>query len=933
MPSRPTLVGRDAELAVLERALEALGDGRAAGVALLGEPGIGKSRLLRELAARARSRGHLVLEGRVAELERDVLYGLWVDALDDHFDASLPEEERVALAVALPAARRALGRDASATVERHRVARAIRALLARLATPRPVVLALDDVHWADPASADVLALLLQRPPKVPILLALALRPGRAPAVEAALGRGDAVAVELGPLSREAAEALLPSTLTRAARARVYRESGGNPLYLEALAGARGTAAAPVPADGVPRAVMAALVGELLALPEPAQVVARGAAVAGDPFDPAIAAAAAGVPEAEALAALDVLAEADLVRPAGARRFAFRHPLVRRAVYESAGGGWRLAAHARAAEAQPSTIERAHHVERAARPGDLAAADLLVDAAQQTASRAPATAADWYGAALRLLPDQHPRRAGLLREQARALWSAGRVVEAREVLRQAVELLPVAATGERVELVVMLAELEAIWTQQPEQAWRRLEREREALGDLAPGPAAALTLGLAAARAEGGDHRAGEALAEQARELARAAGDRVLEAAAAAAAAESALVALREDDPVALAAVDARIAEADRLVTALADDELGGRLDMLLSLAVQRLVAGDATAALAAADRGLRLARAGGQGVLGSAFWCARGLVEQELGRLDAAEADVDEALESSLLSGITEVAYWAHVQWSWLALARGNVEEALEHGQRAWDLLGTRPASQAGFTVADARLAAGDPAGAVAALEAFGWVRGELWPLDRLKAADVAVRVLVAAGRPDEAAAWAPRIAAEAGGRRTGLAGAIAARARATALLAAGEPAAAEQAALAGVTGPPLWAARCRTAAGEALAAAGRAQAARRELRAAAAALDTCGAWRDRDAALLALRRLGDRPRPARPAPAGGDELGALTRREREVALLVGEGLTNAQVALRLQLSEKTVEKHVSRVLAKLGLASRAGIVRLLAQV
>jgi DNA-binding CsgD family transcriptional regulator len=133
-----------------------------------------------------------------------------------------------------------------------------------------------------------------------------------------------------------------------------------------------------------------------------------------------------------------------------------------------------------------------------------------------------------------------------------------------------------------------------------------------------------------------------------------------------------------------------------------------------------------------------------------------------------------------------------------------------------------------------------------------------------------------------------------------------------------------------------LWAGRCRTLAGAALVAAARADDARRELRRAAAELERCGAWGYRDGALRVLRRLGDRPRPARRSVHGGRDvdgpLGALTPREREVALLVGDGRTNAQIAAGLHLSESTVEKHVSRVLAKLGLSSRAGVIRLLAE-
>ena len=163
----------------------------------------------------------------------------------------------------------------------------------------------------------------------------------------------------------------------------------------------------------------------------------------------------------------------------------------------------------------------------------------------------------------------------------------------------------------------------------------------------------------------------------------------------------------------------------------------------------------------------------------------RGFVAHELGRLDDAEDDEEEALEAALISGNVPVAYWASIQCSWIALARGRPDDALARGQAAWDLLGAHAGSQAGFSVADARLAAGDPAGALAALEAFGWVSPQLWTLDRVKAADVAVRALLALGRLDDAAGWARRAPVECGGRRTGICGAIVAHAEASVLLAA----------------------------------------------------------------------------------------------------------------------------------------------------
>jgi DNA-binding CsgD family transcriptional regulator len=960
--SAPPLAGREAELLMLERVLEGTGAGRSRAVGITGEAGIGKSRLLGELGRRAAERGHLVVAGRAAELERDVPFALWVEAFDDHVArvwgealGGLGDERLADLAVALPAVRRVAGVEPAVTGERHRVARAVRGLLELLAAVRPVTVLLDDVHWGDPASLEVIRLLLHRRPEGAVLLALAARKGRAPAVEDALdgaARDDGADVlEVGALSREAVDALLGPSVGPAARARLFRESSGNPFFLQALrsagSAAAGARAAPG-AAGVPRAVAVALDGEVSRLEAEPRLLVRGGAVAGDPFEFSIAAAAAGMGQEEALTALDVVLAADLVRPTDQPwRFGFRHPLVRRAVYEAAGSGWKLGAHARAAEALAArgatATERAHHVARAAQPGDMAAVELLALAGEQTALAAPATAAGLYGAALRLLPEspEHDgQRLALLRTQGLALAAAGRAVEARDVLRQLLGMIPAEAAAERVAVAVVLGELLALWTNAAQEARRLLEAERAALGDDEPGLSAALTLVLARERAVHGDHAGAEVLADEAQVLAGVAGDPALEAEAAATAADEAHCRLRGDDAKELAAVDLKIARAGALVDALDDKRAAERLQGLFWLAVARVFTGSFQLARAAAERGLRVARRTGQGLYAPAFVLVRGWVDAELGRLDAAEADADEALESALLSGNPQVAYWSSIVLSRTALVRGRLEAALDHGQAAWERIGTIEYSQAGYTVADARLAAGDQKGALAALEAFGWVQPALWTLDRLKAAEIAVRVLLALGRVEEAEAWAQRAPAEGGGRRAGVFGAIIAHAQAGVLLAQDLAAQAAEAALAGAAAAdqgeaPLWAGRCRTLAGGALAADGRVEDARLELRRAAAELEARGAWGYRDDALRGLRRLGERPRPATasaPGQADGQgRLSALTPREREVAALVADGQTNAQIALRLHLSESTVEKHVSRVLAKLGQSSRAGVVRLLA--
>jgi predicted ATPase len=281
------------------------------------------------------------------------------------------------------------------------------------------VLALDDVHWSDGASLELVGHLVRRRPDAAVMLALAYRAGQAPpalasAVEAALRNDEIERLEVGPLGADDAGRLVTAEAA-VDRDRLYRDSGGNPFYLLQLA--RGAAdgdrgAQPVDGDGpaaVPAAVAAAIAGELAALPGDVRDFAQAAAVAGDPFELDLAVLAAAVPEGGALSALDELVARDLVRPSDVpRRFRFRHPLVRGAIYESSPVGFRLASHERIAAAlaergAPAAV-RAHHVEQSARHGDAEAVAVLGEAGLEVADRAPTSAARWFEAALRLMPE-------------------------------------------------------------------------------------------------------------------------------------------------------------------------------------------------------------------------------------------------------------------------------------------------------------------------------------------------------------------------------------------------------------------------------------------------------------------------------------------------------------------------------------------------
>src|SRR3954469_22629872 len=277
------LVGRAAELGTLDGAVNGLKREEAAATLLVGEPGIGKTRLLAELAAHADARGHLVLSGSASELEADLPFWVFVDALDEFVAGldprrlrSLDGQVRAELELVLPSMpRQEVASGPALQDERYRAHRAVCELLECIAASAPLVLVLDDVHWADPASIDLLAALLRAPPSAPVLLALAARPRQLPerlagALERAHRAGRLTRVELGALRREEAGELLGGAGGGTLAARPSGLGGGEPRFLEQLARSAGRTGEPVsPASSetmggidVPPAVAASVTGEL-----------------------------------------------------------------------------------------------------------------------------------------------------------------------------------------------------------------------------------------------------------------------------------------------------------------------------------------------------------------------------------------------------------------------------------------------------------------------------------------------------------------------------------------------------------------------------------------------------------------------------------------------------------------------------------------------
>lgn len=955
-PADP-LVGRAREIVALEASLDRVGEHRSAFVHVTGEPGIGKTRLLAETCRLADDRKCLVLEGRGAEFEQEVPFGVFLDALEDYV-ASLnprllepvPEDQRRELSSVFPALEPSVGGPAAQLEpERYRLHRAVRELLTVLAAGRPLVLSLDDLHWADAGSIELIAHLLRRPPVASILVLLASRPAQTPqglqrALDAALREGSAERIELEPLSRDETDELLGGDrLAEGRRADLYRTSGGNPFFAQQLARSPSDATLMAPSGdappigGVPAAVTAVLAEELAALSPETSDVLRGAAVSGEAFEPELAAAAAGVDASTALAGLDELLERDLVRPTDVpRRFRFRHPIVRTAVYESTPGGWRLAAHGRLAselaERQAPATLRAHHVERSAEPGDEGAIAVLTEAGQAASSRAPAAAAGWLEAALRLLPadddDGAQRRIGLLVPLATALGSSGRLEESRDALYDVLRLLPPELAEMRGRIVAFIARIEHPLGRHGE-ARKLLVETLEGLPDPHSREAVMLRTELAGddffmSRFEAMRDQAVEAL-QGAREL---------------------------DEPLLVAAAAGYLATAHKNLgnapeTEAALDEAAGILDSLPDEVCMTLLEtfwwlGWCEQAMERyADsvrhiqRGIELSRTSGQGYIFVAMLESLAVPLGWMGRIEEAYDVIEQGTEAALLSGSDQFVAWAYMVRCWLGAQSGDAEDGVRWGTQAVEIgraLNVNALSGlANAHLGAAHLAAGNAEAALRELLLADQPDAPLEPSIRAWLQELVTRAHLELGDLDEAERWAAK--ARESADRMELPGkrGSADSAEAAVRLARDDAAGAAEAALASVEAKeeadePIPAARARILAGRALAAAGERDQAISELERARGKLAEHGAVRWADEAARELRRLGRRvARSGRPG-AGESGVGALSGRELEVAELVASGKTNKEVAAELFLSAKTVENHLSRIFTKLDVSSRAEV-------
>jgi DNA-binding CsgD family transcriptional regulator len=948
------IIGRAAELEALESALESAVGGAPAAVEIVGPAGIGKSRLLGELAHRADARGAIVLNGAGAEFEQDLPFWLFVDALDEYVAGVDPRRLerldpsiRAELGQVLPALADAADVRAPALHERYRTHRAMRELLEHLAATRPLVLVVDDVHWADPASIDLLVALVHRPPAAGVMLTIAARPRQLPArlataLDRACRAGALARLELAPLTREQARELVGGGADA-----LYEEAGGNPFFLEQLARSANPGAgseARLAGIDLPPMVAAALAEELALLSDQARRVLDAAAVAGDPFEVDLAAATAGVDEAEVLAALDELARVELVHATGTpRRFRFRHPIVRRAVYEETPQGWRIGAHERAAaalaERGATATARANHVERSAREGDESAVAVLREAAQETLVRAPATSAQYFGSALRLLPHGAPpeRRVELLLPMGQALAATGQFAASRQTLLESLEIVPAGALALRTQLAATCARVEHLLGRH-EEGHDRLIRALDDLADDTSPEAISLMVELAIDPMHRMRYGDSVQWGERAAEAARTQNDPALRAVGVAVSARAAAVAGRSADAV------ARIDEVGPLIDGLPDAVLARRLDALMYLAGAELYVHRLEEANAHGRRLIEVGRATGQGQLFPIVWSLLGISWYLMGRLAEAAEPLDGAVEAARLTGNAQALAWNLYGRSKIALAAGDVGLALSTAQEAVDLTDDGTPSHhfgmAAYALAEANLELGKPERATDLLErsSGGPELPLVSPAFRPLFLEALLRARLALG-DRERAERAASAAAE-GARASGLplAQAWADRAAAAVALDAGDAERAYALACSAVAvteafGAPIEAELSRRLAGSARAAAGDRETAIALLEQAAAGFERCGALRYRDATERELRRLGQRiHRRSQTVVSEDSGVGALTAREREIAQRIVDRQTNRQIAEELYLSPRTVETHVRNIFAKLGADSRVEVARIIEQ-
>ncbi|MBF9129250.1 AAA family ATPase [Plantactinospora sp. S1510] len=953
-PRCPTRTGRSGpdlaltrggETRQIERILDDI-EGGARFVEVTGDPGIGKTRLLTEVANLARARKIPVWSGAAPQPGWEFPFGGFVDAIDRHLVgaspvqlAGLSPDDQEALASIFPMFPGPSdgGPRPARLPQRYALVRAIHALVESYpSTGGPLVIVLDDLHRADDQTIDALRYLLHSPPRAALLVAFAHRERQTPAqLRAAVGTApELTRLRLGPLSRRQVGVLLAGRPHPLGARELYRRSGGNPRYLEAL-----TAVGPAAVDAV-------TVAEFDGLSPNARQTASAASVIGDRLHLPIVAQVAQLSNVDLLHAIDELVERDLVRYLPETGdFTFRHPFVRRTIYQSSRPGWRLDAHARAARilsAGSDAVALAPHLAVVAAVDDADAISNLVTAAAAVQTTAPELAAHWLRAALRICTDerQAATRFAILVGLGRAYGRAGRPADGCAALREALRQPVPIGDAERTEVAALYGRLSHALGRIA-QGRTLIRSQLGALADPAGPHRVSLTLLLAHLELACGAPDQARPLAEWAVKSApnrRPPSDR---------AGALALLAAVSCFEGAVSQVQSLLVEAARTLDGLTDDELAARPEAALWLGWAELWAERQRDALHHLDRAVTVLTdqpPDGHGITLCHVLIVRTLGLGVAGRLRAAGDSADRAVDVAEEFGGTDLRNTVAVLRTWVAARAGWPARATDCSPPDTGIAtGGWFATLGRVLATENRLVLDAGGGSMAGFCPDDETVPAADPRIRVVHAEILTRAALRAGRTALAAEWARRGQSVADDvPLPGLTGlAMLARAQ---VLAAREPGggaevAADAAKALGYAG--LWwdAARARALAGAGTAAVDvdhpddadqghpyaddGAPSAADPSDADPDAADPDAADPD-DVPLVA----GTAGEPRAQRRTGRARLAVLTRRERQVADLAGEGLTNREIAAALFVTEKTVEMHLTHVFAKLDVRNRVGMAR-----
>ena len=447
------LVGRDSEMALLTGLIKEVAGGRGGSVLIEGEPGIGKSTLVRAAVAEAPEAGCRVFWGAGDELGQGLPLLPFLDGLRVREPPANPRREAIVrLLRGEGAADR--GMDVPAVL-----AEQLLALVAELCAARPTVLVVDDLQWADPASVTLWGRLARSARQVPLLLVGMMRPVPQREDLLALRRvpGGAARLKLTGLTGAAVAGLVAALAGGRPDSSVLRLAGGaagNPLYVTELITAlkrsstvtiTGTGVATLTAGSAPGSLSAAIADRLGFVTQPVREVLRVAALLGVDFTVTDLAIILDRSVADLMRAIDDARAAGVLAESG-NGLGFRHPLIRAALYDEMPAPVRAAWHRDAGRALAEAGASANRVARQmlqaiAGPGDTpepidkwmlnwlaGAADLLVGQAPQVAAELLRRAVANSPAGL-----QHDRLAARL---ADALYRTGDRTAAEAVASQA-----------------------------------------------------------------------------------------------------------------------------------------------------------------------------------------------------------------------------------------------------------------------------------------------------------------------------------------------------------------------------------------------------------------------------------------------------------------------------------------------------------------